>query len=87
MADYVVKSAGGVDQAGDPATIFAHGLHQCLQRQVGLKSMSENLKTLISDFRTVYMSADKNAALDALDGFPELWDRRYPRSSVSQRNS
>ena len=40
-----------------------------------------------ADLKAVYAAVDEQAALDALDTFGELWDKKYPKISQSWRSN
>lgn len=45
----------------------------------------KDLKARMADLKAVYAAADEDAALMALDTFPEHWDKKYPTISQSWR--
>lgn len=45
----------------------------------------KDLKALMADLKAVYAAVDEDAALMALDTFPEHWDKKYPPISQSWR--
>lgn len=60
-------------------------IHQL--RNSGKYVSYKDLKPLMSDPKAVYTTVDEPSALDALDGFAEKWDAKYPKISKSWREN
>lgn len=41
----------------------------------------------MADLKKVYAAVDEQSALAALDGFAEIWDKKYPKISESWRKN
>ena len=41
----------------------------------------------MTDLKAVYAAVDEQSALDALDSFAEIWDKKYPKISKSWRDN
>lgn len=47
----------------------------------------KDIKALMTDLKAVYAAVDEQSALDALDSFAEIWDKKYPKISKSWREN
>lgn len=47
----------------------------------------KDIKALMADLKAVYAAVDEQSALDALDAFAEIWDKKYPKISKSWREN
>lgn len=47
----------------------------------------KDIKALMADLKAVYAAVDEQSALDALDSFAEIWDKKYPKISRSWREN
>lgn len=47
----------------------------------------KDIKALMTDLKAVYAAVDEQSALDALDAFAEIWDKKYPKISKSWREN
>ena len=47
----------------------------------------KDIKALMTDLKAVYAAVDEQSALDALDSFSEIWDKKYPKISKSWREN
>ena len=47
----------------------------------------KDIKALMADLKAVYAAVDEQSALDALDSFAEIWDKKYPKISKSWREN
>ena len=47
----------------------------------------KDIKALMTDLKAVYAAVDEQSALDALDSFAEIWDKKYPKISRSWREN
>ena len=47
----------------------------------------KDLKALMADLKEVYAAVNEDAALDALDRFAELWNKKYPKIAQSWRDN
>ena len=47
----------------------------------------KDIKALMTDLKAVYAAVDEQSALDALDAFAEIWDKKYPKISRSWREN
>lgn len=47
----------------------------------------KDIKALMEDLKAVYSAPDEQSAIDALDNFAEIWDKKYPKISKSWREN
>ena len=47
----------------------------------------KDIKALMADLKAVYAAVDEQSALDALDSFAGIWDKKYPKISKSWREN
>ena len=47
----------------------------------------KDIKALMADLKAIYAAVDEQSALDALDAFAEIWDKKYPKISKSWREN
>lgn len=47
----------------------------------------KDIKALMADLKAVYAAPDEQSAIDALDIFAEIWDKKYPKISKSWREN
>ncbi len=45
----------------------------------------KDIRELMADLKAIYGAVDEQSALDALEGFAEKWDKKYPKISRSWR--
>ena len=63
-------------------------IQQCIIHQIRniTKYVSyKDIKTLMSDLKSVYGAVDEETAMYKLDNFAQKWDSKYPKISVSWR--
>ena len=47
----------------------------------------KDIKAHMTGLKAVYAAVDEQSALDALDSFAEIWDKKYPKISRSWREN
>ena len=60
-------------------------IQNCIIHQ--LRNSSKYIKALMADLKAIYAAVDEQSALDALDSFAEIWDKKYPKISKSWREN
>ena len=60
-------------------------IHQL--RNSGKYVSYKDVKELMNDLKAVYIAPDEKSALDALEGFGNKWDKKYPKISKSWKDN